>query len=123
MTGQCRRWWWLVVRGHRGGRVAFSGIAGDRAAGAGGGTGSRRPRRHHVEQSFGILVATEGTGRDIGVDTGECVRIRVCMCVGAFASISQWARAIGRSGSAIAPVIAYHVATVVLCYDSVVIAC
>lgn len=37
--------------------------------------------------------------------------LHVCMCVGVFASRNQWASAIGRSGSAIAP-IAYHVAAV-----------
>lgn len=69
LTGQCRRWW-SDVRGERGGRIAVSGIADSRAVGAGGRTADWR-RRHHVEQSPGIPVAAEETGRNIGVDPGE----------------------------------------------------
>lgn len=83
LTGQRRRRR-PAVRGHRGGCVALPGVPGDRAPRAGGGAGGRRSRRHHVEQPLGIPVAAEETGRDIGVDTGE--RMRVCRCVCVFIS-------------------------------------
>lgn len=69
LTGQCRRWW-PDVHSKRGGCIAVSGVAGDREAGTGGGTAGRR-WWYHVEQSFGVPVTAEETGRNIGVDTGE----------------------------------------------------